>query len=475
MAESDGRNGPLAAAFRRLKTVAGPVKRAYDSYKRQRANARHFRHNVAASPSLDAVAGDVLFVVVDCLRADHTSLDGYDRDTTPFLAETGRRFPNAVSAAPWTYPSVVSLLSGLYVHNHGADFDSELRKWDPDANQTPGTIHDDVVTLPELLGASGYDTYFSTAIRTAEIALHGRFEEMRMQFHAPAETIVDDLLGWWDGRESDRFAYVQFGDLHGLQLGVRHVPDDRPFGEIEPLPDMTDDDWADDGRRSQYVDRNERLYDTLARYVDDQIHRLLRQLEARGDLQDTLVVVVGDHGEGLGEHWALERDILNNPYGPPFGYAHGSNLFQELIRVPLVVAGGEAPDQTSRWVSTTDIVPTVLDRLGAAGALESPLDGRSLDAEPTDRVIHAGGIGEGYEQHAVYRDGLKYVTHPLSGPDFLYDVGSDPAEATNLIDDVDSDRREGLAAAVPDSRARGDDVELSDTAEQQMRELGYLE
>lgn len=459
-----------------LKWLALNVKGRYDEYKRNISNIRKYNSRIKRAPSIDVRDGNIIFVVVDCLRADHTTVGNYDQSTTPFLSDIGCQYPNTVSAAPWTYPSVVSILTGQYPHTHGADFDTELRKWDPSAGQVPGKIQSDVITLPEVLGANGYHTYFSTAIRTAEIALRGRFRRMNLEYHEPAESVIDGLFDWWDSHRGNRFGYIQLGDLHGLQNGIRHLPDQRPFGDIERLPEMTEKDWEDDKKRATYIDRHERLYDTILWYVDEQIRRMFEGLEHRGDLDDTFVVIVGDHGEGFGEHWESERDILDNPYGPPFGYAHGSNLFQELIKVPMVISGTGKMDDSTPWVSTTDIVPTVLDYLNGLSEVERTFDGQSLFEPTEDRVIHAGGIGEGYEQHAVYVDGDKYVSHPHEEPDFLFDVSRDEFELNNLIEvEARRDRWRELKRLIPESHDHGEDIHLSDTAHQQLKELGYIE
>jgi hypothetical protein len=205
-----------------------PVLRAGRNRVTDFRNARKYHRRLSEAPDVNVSDRDVLIVVIDCLRVDHTGLHDYDRDTTPFLNSLPVQYPHTVAAAPWTYSSVSSLLSGQYPHTHGAVPRGEYRNFD---DEIPRKLDDDVHLMSELLGAAGYDTISLTSIGYADIAARGRFADRRYRHDADAATLVDELLEWWQGRDGPRFAYLHLADLHEPLA----VPDDQPFGEISEV------------------------------------------------------------------------------------------------------------------------------------------------------------------------------------------------------------------------------------------------
>lgn len=425
-------------------------------------NATEFRRRLPSVPRIElGTDRNVLFLVVDCLRADHTSGGEYDRRTTPFLDEYGEQ-TTAVSAAPWTYPSVPSILTGRYPHNHGAVFTEELRH-----EGQLGTVRqlvEDAYTLPELLTAAGYGSFFATAIPTAGISMRGRLPSRKISQHAPAERLTDRLLNWWDEQEGPRFGYVHFGDLHE----PLSIPEREPFG---PIPDIEGiDGWrftdtvepVDEFSRFR---RNRiRLYDTNIREIDAQIERIHRYLRERGTLSDTLVIVLGDHGEEFWEWAALERERFYSPRGI-YGVGHGHALFPEVVDVPLILINNQDPIKRDP-VSTVDVVPTVLSELGAATDRIGGLDGRPLDERRDDRVLLSEEIAYGYDQIAV-----------VHGDDHL--IHSPHDEVTLLIDRStgelasDSGTMEELLGFTGYEQRSGRVTGIDEETRQQLSELGY--
>jgi len=244
-------------------------------------------------PSLDINSQkNVLIVTVDCLRNDRISRTGYRRETTPFI-DSLDSYTSAIAPAPWTFSSVPSILTGLYPHNHGAVYpDDSMRN--QDLTNPPNVVRNDVYTIAELLAASGYETWFGTAIGTAALPIQGRFKTTKHYHDADARTLLSDMREWWNDTSGPKFGYVQLGDLHE----PLHEPETNYFGEI---PDITGiDGWRFEQGNTNvpgfeaYRDAKELLYDILLRHVDKEINRAWKRLDGQ---EDTILFITSDHGE----------------------------------------------------------------------------------------------------------------------------------------------------------------------------------
>jgi arylsulfatase A-like enzyme len=286
---------------------------------------------------------NVLLVTLDTTRADRLGCYGYTDAHTPALdslAAQGVLFERAFTPAPVTLPAHASLLTGLVPPVHGVRDNGIYR------------LRDEAVTLAELLGDAG----MVTAATVAAYVLASRFglaqgfshydERLKGQLgkpaafyvERPAEEVTDAALGWLEKRNDKKnfFLWVHYFDPHSP-----YVPPAR-FDSLCPG----------------------RPYDGEIAYMDSQLGRLLGALRSDGQYENTLVVVVGDHGEALGEH------------GEP---THGIFLYNSTVRVPLIVkfpAGEHAGGRVDANVSLVDIFPTVLERAGLS--VPSGIQGRSL-------------------------------------------------------------------------------------------------
>ncbi|RLM48457.1 sulfatase-like hydrolase/transferase, partial [Halorubrum sp. Atlit-28R] len=131
----------------------------------------------------------------------------------------GRSFSNATAASPWTFPSIASLVSGRYPHEHGGRFDSDPR--DLSSEQFPTRPRSDVPTLPDLLESAGYETGMVSAIPMADKSVGDRFQSVDIKYTDATER-VDTALEWMSNR--DRwFLHLQLGDPHApLDIPDRH-------------------------------------------------------------------------------------------------------------------------------------------------------------------------------------------------------------------------------------------------------------
>jgi arylsulfatase A-like enzyme len=438
---------------------------------------------------------NVVIVCIDTLRADHLSAYGYRRQTTPSLdalARRGELFEHASSTAPWTVPSVGSLLTSLYPGQHGAAVAGEVRQLD---EQTPAQLRPEIETLGDILHAAG----FRTALLSGNPYLWGRFQrgfDTAVADHQTAGELTDRAIAWL--RRQPRkpfFLYLQYMDLHqpiapppayashfpvslGGERGAEHA------------------DWSFD-RQSDLADPEFRrfrahkiaLYDGALLYVDSEIGRLLDALERLGRRDDTLVVVAADHGEEFWDHAEAERQMGGDPRGV-WGIGHGHTLYQELLHVPLVVAGPGWDDgrRVPCGVSLLDVAPTVLAALGlpprpamrgASLARYLPDEGDSAGA-CAPAAVAAESTAYGPDARSLVWSGWKLIERDGTGP-ALYDLGADPGERhdlagcrprtlaalSGLLDHELAPRGSGPGEMVP---PLAPDAETS----RQLRSLGYL-
>ncbi|HEV7731342.1 MAG TPA: sulfatase-like hydrolase/transferase [Candidatus Binatia bacterium] len=351
-----------------------------------------------ATPGADY---DVLLVTLDTTRADHLGCYGDADARTPVLdgiAARGVRFADAVTVAPVTLPAHSSIMTGLEPRSHGVHNNGEAR------------LADDRTTLAEVLAARGYDTgaFVSSFVLDARFGLaqgFARYDDHLTVAPGPfpsseaergADAVTDAALAWYRTRSPDRplFWWVHYYDAHA------------PY---QPSPDA--------GRDG---------YDGEIAHVDTQVGRLLAALDAAGRRRRTIVVVVGDHGESLGEHGEITHAIF---------------VYDAVARVPfLIEAPGEVTPQVvdDAVVSVVDVVPTVLGLLGITGA--PAVDGRDVLSTPRDpaRAVWIESLVPYLDYgwaplYALRRRHDKLIAAPR--PEY-YDLRADPHELTNRPDDV---------------------------------------
>lgn len=324
---------------------------------------------------------NLLYIVVDTVRADHLSAYGYERATSPNLdrfAAEGIRYETPVSAAPWTWPATASLLTGLYPFTHGVTYH--------DSCYLPSSAD----TLAEVLQAEGVTTFGLSANPLVCIPqnFHQGFEYFEEAFQERADVITDRFLAWLDGRGEQRFfAYLHYFDPH--------YPYDPPDGlryveEVLGRPVPADESPTYQAMRSMpkgkgvtgYLEHADKaaiitaLYDAEIRYWDEQLGRLRATLEERGILENTIVVVTSDHGEEMFDHGRV---------------GHSLTLHDELTVVPLVI--WYPPRLESRLVRSVVETASLPGRLAVMMGADVPDSGkraseiapllRLSDAEPT--------------------------------------------------------------------------------------------
>jgi len=364
----------------------------------------------AGRPLPPANTPNVLLIVLDTVRADHMSLYGYERSTTPSLerlAKRGIRFDQVRATAPWTLPSHASMFTGHWPHelvetwmtplkgnfpmlaeylgHHGyatAGFVANVGYCSQETGLARGFTHYEDYDLEKLasLRTAGLVEYMtntlSEVIKSLNIVpLYSLRSLVNHWFligkRKDAESINRAFLDWLSDRREPRrpfFAFLNFLDAHALYIlpeGARHRFGNYPVTRDEIR--VVYEQWAglDKMRLPRpYINLARDSYDDCLGYLDEQLGLLLDELQRRGELDQTLIVVTSDHGEGLGEHNLFD---------------HGESLYRTEIRVPLVIvppSGLNRPTVVDKTVSLRDLPATIVDLLGLGAG--SPFPGKSL-------------------------------------------------------------------------------------------------
>jgi arylsulfatase A-like enzyme len=425
-------------------------------------------------------AHNLIFILVDTLRADHLPLYGYRRDTSPNLTALGRNsvlFSNARSQASCTFPSVNSMLTS----RSGAAF----------LGQPGGAmgLPAGIPGLAEMLRARGYGTH---AVSASPIVRRspGRFNPgggfgrgfdtfQEDCVWKSADCVTDQALPHLARDARPLFLYLHYLDPHGPYAppaGYRHrfalgqpAKDFVRKGDPNPISDWLYKHGQNPGLTAADLGYLVDLYDDEIAFFDSQLGRLLAAARAAGLLDDSIVVFAADHGEEFLEHGDVK---------------HCHNLFDTTIRTPLLLrVPGAHPRVVAEPVSNLDIVPTVLELLTsrAAGPPAVAFEGRSLRPAVLGRPLPPGYQWAAQGAQRSVADGrLKLVQDLGTGRFALYDLAVDPGETRDVLAlrRRDFQRLRGALAAwlarTEGGPAAGG-VRRSAEADRRLRSLGYLD
>ncbi|MHC5209192.1 MAG: sulfatase family protein [Planctomycetota bacterium] len=422
-------------------------------------------------------ARNLLLISIDTLRPDGLGCYGNARPTSPTLdalAAAGVLFEDVTATSPWTLPSHASLLTGIYPNRHGLKshrlrLPAELSTW-AEVLEARGVKTAAIVNSHNVGERYGLQRGFRD------------FEHVQEVVELREPTAVEErALQWIEEHDgSPFFLFLHFYDVHSdyaslpeYEAHFASSSDSHLDGSTKQLlafrKGLVDID-PDDARH--LLD----LYEAGIRQMDDGLGRILAALEERDLRRDTLIVVVSDHGEEFLEHG---------------GVLHGRTQYQELLRVPWILAGPgvRAGERVSTPVSLVDVMPTCLALLG----LEPPagLDGLDVsDAWRTDAGAYAGADGRvifgGADHNNAAGDDVtrsarsgryKLILDRVTGTSALYDVVADPGER----DDISAEHAE-LAAMLRTQleryeahQAQGDSLPaLTPEETERLRALGYF-
>lgn len=413
---------------------------------------------------------DVVLVSIDTLRSDHLHCYGYERPTSPTLdslAASGVLFENAISPSSWTLPVHMSIFTSLYPSFHKLDRSGRL-----------GSIKldDSIPTLPELLEKKGYVAAgFAANGYLNPVWGFGRGFDFYREYVTDAKAQLRRAALWvkWHGfhrslglARSPSFVFVHLLDPHGFG---------RNMIFLEEGVERTDPRYR------------VAMYDGQIQFVDAQLKKFLETVDSLGTLPSTLVIVTADHGEEFGDHG---------------GSGHKNTLYEEQLRVPLIVSYPAFPGhgrRISRQVSLLDIAPTILKAVGVeppasfqgVGLFSHGTAGRTPagSSRTLFAELHPIDFGAGWDFYAraARTDRYKLIRTRFKdgrAKNELYDVTEDPGEKKNLygtdglsapqaaLEAQLDDFMRRAAAYYPES-AEKNRIELDPGIRERLRALGY--
>ena len=440
---------------------------------------------VMRSATAEPQPPNILLYLMDTLRADHTSALGYHRDTTPnlaALAKEGWNFTQATSTAPRTRASTASILTSLYpsqnhaVLNRGLDLEVE--------------------SLAEILRRGGWSTYayvangnvFEPAFRFDQgfdkfVTVRGK----NLDNHAHTIEIHEKIFPDLNRLKGERFfLYVHAVDPHSPYdppAESRHRYTDPDYrGSIKPMK-TTARELKKTSLSTEDFDFVVGLYDEDIRYQDASFGRLLDAMREKNLLENTLIVVVSDHGDEFLEHG---------------GWEHGMRLFEHQLRVPFVVHGpGIEAHTIDTPTSLVDVMPTILAQAGLPGPRES--EGRNAAPGAVEETgnsrsrVFAEEIKPDFRLQSL-RQGpwkiIRRVTRASGGwleenaTYTLYQLDYDPREQKDLatVETEKLDRmrrdlgvlRQRIAAQTPTRDVAAPAPVIDERTRRQLEALGYI-
>ncbi len=398
----------------------------------------------APGPEAPAAAPpDVVLITVDTLRADRVG--GALTPAINAVGARGARFLAARTTAPLTLPAHVSLMTGAIPPATGVRLNGAHRF--DDSRPTLATLFKGAgretaafigaFVLDRQFGlATGFDTYDDQIARAPGAPL-------KLEAERPASAVADRAIAWIRARQqaggSARRPYFLWAHFYD------------PHAPYTPPPDALARAGGD-------------AYDGEVAYADAEIGRLLRAVSEAGAGRPTLIVILGDHGESLGEHG--ER-------------THGMLLYDGALRIPLVMAGPGVPEaEHRRPVSIVDVAPTVLRLAGLA--VPGGMQGRDLFSGPGDahevyaETLYPRTLGWS-ALTALVEDRWKVIA-PDGGGEELYDIASDPAERENTAGRRPEVVQAAVSrlAAITRAEASPASAPASAEAQERLRALGYV-
>jgi choline-sulfatase len=384
----------------------------------------------------------ILLVTIDTLRWDRVGYMGAEVATPnlDLLASSGAVFTQAISSAPITLPAHASILSGLYPTSHGTRFNGTFR------------VRDEVETVAESLKAEGFATgaFVGAFVLDRRFGLEQGFDlyddelpgkdpDHPMEFaERRAEDVVARALAFIEAHETERFfVWVHVYDPH--------LPNNPPPPYAERYPG--------------------RAYDAEVAYTDAALGPLLSAVND----DRSAAIVIGDHGEGLGDHGESSHTLF---------------IYDSTMKVPLLVRAPGVPPGTrvERQVRSVDVAPTILELAGVSP--REGIDGVSLLGQlgqQSEEELSAYGetLGTLYqfnwsELRFLRKDGFKFIEAPR--PE-LYDLRADPGETNNLWTENPSDVGERLRREldrIAKAERGADATPVDEETKRRLESLGYV-
>jgi choline-sulfatase len=372
-------------------------------------------------------AKNVIFILVDTLRADHVNCYGKRKVITPALdglAKEGAMFSNFSSVEDWTKPTIATILTGVYPSTHKAQNEKTI-------------LSDKIKLISENLREQNIKTgaFISNGYVSEKFGFKRGWDyyENYVVEGRPdgAESVFGCAADWIRENQDQRF----FAYIHTIDAHVPYNPpkefldlyDDKPYdGPIIPAKTHVQVEDIKSGRlsvRERDVERLVALYDGAISYHDKCLDVFLKDLAEMNLLEDTLIIVTADHGEEFGEHGS---------------FGHGHSLFQELVHVPFIAVWKGVIPKGKRIIDDYGqiaIAPTILDAFG----LEPPAHFEGVSVLPKILGQNSAPRRPSFLVHKDYQAGVWSNNFKLQiyGSSkrfraFLFNLETDPACSVNI-------------------------------------------
>ncbi|MGH3136879.1 MAG: sulfatase family protein [Gaiellaceae bacterium] len=395
---------------------------------------------------------NVIVYISDALRVDHLGCYGsrsVNTSTIDELAAGGARFDQAISAAPWTAPSTMSIVTGIYAHHHG------YLHWDARLDPTMETLFRAFSAHGYQVGSFVFDTNYL-------------FKDLPEANVLGTSETLDDAFAWLRAnRENPFFLYVHNWATH-MPYDILHADRKDWLAAKQEIIEGIQSDSASalESMRESYRKAVERQSEVL-------VASLLEELESIGLRDSTALAFLSDHGESWGERLPSKEDVKG------VYHMHGATLYDEIVHVPLIVSapGAIEPGVVSTQVRSIDLMPTLLDLTGLP-ARET--DGESLlrlmdGREDGDRVAMIAGTDMGaLTKLAVRQPPWKLILDVESGEEEAYRLDVDPRELDSRPADAPPELREIVFRELESSERHELTEEEEATVAKRLADLGYL-
>lgn len=450
---------------------------------------------------------NVILITLDACRFDHMSFADYFRDTCPNLTKTAEEmslFMNNYAVIPQSEPAIISILTGAYPHTHGIQ---NLGK-----NMSANGI-----MLQGILKNKGYKTACMSIEQNENDAVRKDFDEFneikwriksrlsreikrifnKKREYGAAEIVTDNAMDWIrKNGKNNFFLYMHYMELHWPYAPP--APYDHIFdpdykgnhhfnnldnGKIKRGDNVFNNNLPEEERRHAIAH-----YDGAILYMDIHLNRLIEFLKKENLLENSIIIIVGDHGEHLGEH---------NIY-----YNHIASVYQPSLRVPLLIKfPGSNAVKINALTESIDIMPTVLDVLNIP--VEGNIEGKSLiplikgekekirdyafaetgvSLLEQNRRWHFKGIEGKWKMVTDGKYKLILIPHPENDIYELYNLEDDPNETRNIIDEekeIAQSLKQKLSSWLQKKPMENETKPFTQKEEEKVKErlrrLGYLD
>lgn len=418
------------------------------------------------------VGPNIVLITIDTLRADRLAAYGHERNTSPnidSLAEKGVLFEKAISQAPWTLPSIVSIFSGLYP--------SEIGTKNINSNMKYETL-----TLTEYMKNNFYNTIavISHIVVSKSFGFAQGFDTFNQEHIAEldeisSEAITQQAIKYLSSMKNDKFfLWLHYFDPHHNYID--HNENNYTMKYNGSLPDNLNIKMLNKIKSNldnEDIEYTTDVYDEEIAYTDKQIGVLIEAIEDLGLSDDTVIVLTSDHGEEF-----MERSR----------FGHGRTLYQELIHVPLVIYNPHDNQNKGKkiadHVEIRNIAKTIIE---LSGLSEELFEGLNLLDERTYHSNHIVisenyGYDQGYRRETIIYKNWKLISNLDDQTFELYKIDADGGEKNNLFlkdnKEINTQKQklQAMLSVISDNElTESGEAELSRDDIKQLKALGYIQ